>query len=257
MKTFLKKFTLVRFLYISLLRLKALVLYFRDYFHYNQLLSAHSLAPLQWKNRYICLDDRTLSTSFDTHYIYHTAWAARILQKIQPAKHVDISSSLFFNAITSAFIPIDFYDYRPANLTLSNLTSHSADLLSLPFLDESVISLSCMHVIEHVGLGRYGDDLDPIGDQKAASELQRVLAANGDLLLVVPVGKATINFNGHRVYAYSQIITMFDQLRLMEFSLLTDDTKGANFIINASEKVANEQTYGCGCFWFKKIKSAL
>ena len=75
---------------------------------------------IKWKNRYPCLNDNTQETYFDRHDIYHTAWAARILSKYKPKKHTDIGSSLYFPSIASAFIPIDFYDYRPAKLELSN-----------------------------------------------------------------------------------------------------------------------------------------
>ena len=66
-----------------------------------------------------CLRDKTLSTSFDRHYIFHTAWAARIVSRIKPIFHVDISSSLYFCSLVSAFVPIKFYDYRPVRLGLS------------------------------------------------------------------------------------------------------------------------------------------
>jgi hypothetical protein len=66
-----------------------------------------------------------------------------------------------------------------------------------------------MHVVEHVGLGSYGDSLDPNGDLKAMSELKRVLSINGNLLFVVPVGKPRVMFNAHRIYSYEQIIECF------------------------------------------------
>lgn len=136
---------------------------------------------VDWADRYPCLNDRTDATGFDRHYVYHTAWASRVLAESRPKEHIDISSSLYFVAIASAFVPIRFFDYRPADLHLTNLTSEPADLLSLPFKGGSVDSLSCMHVVEHVGLGRYGDPLDPDGDLKAISELKRVLARGGVL----------------------------------------------------------------------------
>ena len=62
-----------------------------------------------------------------------------------------------FRRIGSAFVPIEHYDYRPPDIRLDNLESGFADLLNLPFSDRSIASLSCMHVVEHVGLGRYGE----------------------------------------------------------------------------------------------------
>src|SRR5215471_14523587 len=102
-------------------------------------------------------------------------------ERPRPDYHVDISSIVNFSAIVSAFIPVDFYEYRPASVTLSNFHSGKADLLRLPFSDMSLGSVSCMHVIEHIGLGRYGEALDPDGHLKAIRELVRVLAAGGNL----------------------------------------------------------------------------
>lgn len=252
-KNVLKKSMIVRLVYFKAKAFGGYIKYLNDYFSFNKLLMENMGKTLAWKDRYVCIDDKTSTTAFDTHYVYHTAWAARKLKEIAPQKHIDISSSIYFNAITSAFIPIEFYDYRPANINLTSLYPKSADLLSLPFSDQSIKSLSCMHVLEHIGLGRYGDSLDTLGDMKAVSELIRVLDNNGDLLIVVPVGKSVINYNAHRVYGYEEIIKMFSKLTLVEFSLLTDDDKGAEFIINSSSDVVKKQRYGCGCFWFKKM----
>jgi SAM-dependent methyltransferase len=197
--------------------------------------------------------DATCETPFDRHYIYHPAWAARIIAKTKPAVHVDISSTLHFCSILSAFVPVKFYDYRPADLKLSDLSSGFANIVSLPFPSNSIESLSCMHTVEHIGLGRYGDPLDPDGDLKAIAELKRVLAVDGNLLFVVPIGgSAKIMFNAHRIYTYSQIVEYFSDLQLVEFSLIPDAPQPNGLITNATEDDANECSYGCGCFWFKK-----
>lgn len=120
------------------------------------------------------------SQSFDKDYIYHTAWATRKIKEFNPEKHVDISSSLYFSAILSAFLPVDLYDYRITRLELDNLYCGKADLKNLHFPDNSIQSLSCLSVIEHIGLGRYGDEIDPLGDIKAMKELQRVLSVAED-----------------------------------------------------------------------------
>jgi SAM-dependent methyltransferase len=207
--------------------------------------------PMTWTGIYPCLDDATGTTPFDQHYIYHPAWAARILAKTKPEYHVDISSILSFSTIVSAFVPVKFYDYRPADLKLSGLQSDRADLLRLPFEDGSIPSLSCMHTIEHVGLGRYGDPLDPQGDLKAINELKRVLKPGGDLLFVTPVGKPTIAFNAHRIYSYEQVRDFFSPLELKEFSLVPDS---GGLQVNADPALVSAQAYGCGCFWFRKAQ---
>jgi len=204
---------------------------------------------LDAKHNFACLNDKTTTTEFDAHYVYHPAWATRVLADTKPEKHVDIASTLHFCAQLSAFMPVEFYDYRPAHLTLSNLKSGEADLTQLPFEDNSIASLSCMHTIEHIGLGRYGDPIDPKGDIKAINELKRVIAKGGDLLFVVPTGKPKLMFNAHRIYSFEMIREYFKDFELKEFSLVTDNNA---FIRNADPKLVDEQNYGCGCYWFKK-----
>ena len=208
---------------------------------------------VKWRDRYPCLDDNTPNTAFDRHYVYHTSWAARILAKTRPEYHVDISSDLRFATLVSAFVPIRFYDYRPANLNLDNLILERANITRLCFEDQSIASLSCMHVVEHIGLGRYGEPLDYEGDLKAIAELNRVLAIEGDLIFVVPIGQPRILFNAHRIYCYEQVIEYFRDLKLVEFALIPDHINENGLIKNASQTFADEQSYACGCFWFKNV----
>lgn len=209
---------------------------------------------LRWRDRWLCLGDATAQTGFDRHYVYHTAWACRVLAASRPQLHVDISSSLYFVAQVSAFVPVRFYDYRPAALDLSGLVCDRADLNRLPFADASVASLSCMHVVEHVGLARYGDPLDYDGDLKAMAELRRVVSPGGQLLLVVPVGgESRIQFNAHRIYTFEQVLSAFPDFELVEFALVPDDGSSLGLVRNASPTLADAQRYGCGCFWLRKV----
>ena len=132
---------------------------------------------------------------------------------------------------------------------LDGLTCRREDLTALPYGDAIVESISCMHVVEHVGLGRYGDALDPIGDLKAMTELKRVLAVGGSLLFVVPVGRPSIRFNAHRIYSYEQVMREFEGLQLMQFALIDDR---GSYAVDAPPQAANEQQCGCGCWWFKR-----
>jgi ubiquinone/menaquinone biosynthesis C-methylase UbiE len=149
----------------------------------------------------------------------------------------------------SAFIPVDFYDFRPAKLNLSGLNSLQADLTNLQFDDESIECISCMHTIEHIGLGRYGDPIDPDGDIKAINEIKRVVKKGGSILFVVPVGKPKIAFNAHRIYDPKMIKQLFKEFKIKQFALVTDKNE---FIMDASLEEGARQNYGCGCFWLIK-----
>jgi SAM-dependent methyltransferase len=199
------------------------------------------------------LSDRGSVTPIDRHYTYHPAWAARVLARTRPSKHVDISSIVSFCAIVSAFVPVEFYDFRPAPVELDGLYAGAADLTRLPFASDSIASLSCMHVIEHIGLGRYGDPLDPDGDLKAIGELVRVLAPGGDLLVATPVGRPRVAFNAHRVYDHEAFARYFAPLELVEFAFIEERGEGGLIVAPSPERVRTE-SYGCGCFWFRKTE---
>ena len=200
------------------------------------------------------LRDRASVTPIDRHYIYHPAWAARVLAKTRPAKHVDISSIVSFATIISAFVPVDFYDFRPAPVELDGLYTGAADLTQLPFASNSIYSLSCMHVLEHIGLGRYGDPLDPDGDLKAIGELVRVLAPGGNLLVATPVGRPRVEFNAHRVYDHEAFMSYLAPLELIEFAMIRERGEGG-LVLAPPADVVRAESYACGCFWFRKPKA--
>src|ERR1700704_302187 len=100
--------------------------FFVEYFRFKKRNDDRLEIPLA--EIYPCLNDKISTTPFDRHYIYHPAWAARILAKTRPEYHVDFSSILSFGTVLSAFIPVKFYDYRPVGISLSNYNSQFADL---------------------------------------------------------------------------------------------------------------------------------
>lgn len=229
---------------------KKIIRFFEYIMEFNKLKNtSNNRFSLHWKDAYPCLNDKTTFTPFDQHYTYHPAWAARILAKTKPNLHNDFSSILNFSTILSAFIPVKFYDYRPAEIQLSNWSGHFADLGKIEIESNSLESVSCMHTIEHIGLGRYGGSLDLNGDIKAINELQRITKQGGNILIVTPVGKQRIEFNAHRIYSYETIIQLFADCELKEFSLIPDS---GGLIENAPFQLVEKQQYGCGCFWFEK-----
>ena len=65
--------------------------------------------------------------------------------------------------------------------------------------------------IEHSGLGRYGDSLNPNGDIEAMDEIYKKLKNNGILLLGIPIGRDALTWNNHRVYGPLRIRLLFDK----------------------------------------------
>jgi SAM-dependent methyltransferase len=182
---------------------------------YNSLLSNERLSRYEDNPQLL---DWTSTTPFDPQYTYQDAWAAREIAQRRPARHVDVGSRITFVVGLSAFVPVTFIDLRPLEIDIPGLETRQGDLLDLPFEDESVESLSCLHVAEHVGLGRYGDPLDPDGTVKAARELQRVLRRGGHLYFSVQVGRPRIAFNAHRILDPVEVVGYFPELSLEGFA---------------------------------------
>jgi len=186
-------------------------------------------------------------TPFDPHYFYQASWAARKLAQTQPSWHLDIGSSLTMIGVVSAQFPTMFIDYRPPRLAVDGILSVAGNILALPLPDGSVSSISCLHVLEHIGLGRYGEALDANGSVKAAQELQRVLAPGGRLLLSTPVGRQRVQFNAHRVFSPSSVVKMFGAMDLMDFALVDDQ---GQFYASGQLEDAAQAEYACGMFEF-------
>lgn len=195
-------------------------------------------------NLWPCLTDWTARTPFDPHYFHQAAWLGRRLAAAAPALHVDVGSSVTMIGVTSAIVPTVFLDYRPIASTHADLLTVAGTLTALPFADASLASVSSLHVIEHVGLGRYGDPLDPRGSERALAELGRVVAPGGKLYVSMPVGRARVHFNAHRVLDARSVAALAG-LALTEFALVDD--AGA-FRANADPADASALDYGCGMF---------
>lgn len=208
---------------------------------------------LKLRDSYPCLTDWVPSTPFDPHYFYQGAWLARKIAARLPGLHVDIGSSVLTISVLSAHATTVFMDYRSLKVKLPNLHSIAGSVVHLPFARQGIDSLSCMHVLEHIGLGRYGDPIDPEGSRKAATELASVVGPGGRLYLTVPVGRSRVCFNAHRVFPPQEILDMFPGLRLISFSWVDDAG-----ILHESGKPqdADEEEYACGLYEFEGKKNA-
>lgn len=189
------------------------------------------------------------SHTFDKHYVYMDRWAFEHINKRKPVEHVDVGSSNVFVSMASVITHVIYIDLRPSALRLPSLEFRVGNITKLPFHDRSIASLSCLHVAEHVGLGRYGDDVDYHGTRLACLELSRVLSRDGCLYFAVPVGKSRVYFNAHRVHTPSQILSYFPELVLKEFSVVDDR---GQFIRDADPVDYAESDYACGMFVFTR-----
>jgi SAM-dependent methyltransferase len=185
------------------------------------------------------------------HYFHQDLWAARRIYAIRPARHVDVGSRVDgFAAHVLTFMPLTIVDIRPLADPVDGLTFLRGDATNLSSVaDASVESLSSLHAVEHIGLGRYGDPIDADGWRSALAEMRRVLAPGGRLYLSVPVGRERVEFNSHRVFAPSTIIGAVAPLHLMAFHAV-DDHDRLHMDVRPEHFLRAE--FACGMFEFVK-----
>jgi SAM-dependent methyltransferase len=184
------------------------------------------------------------------HYFHQDLWAARKLYEGGVRHHVDVGSRIDgFVAHVLPFCEVDYVDIRPLDTDIQGLAFRRGSAVEMPFESSSVASLSSLHVLEHIGLGRYGDPVDPSGYRRAASEFKRVLAPDGTLLLGTPVGRERLCFDAHRVFDPERIAKLFSPLRLESFAIVPD---GGDRVIQTDFEHARRHDYACGLFTFRK-----
>lgn len=205
--------------------------------------------PVIFRDSYPCLFDADDATPFDAHYFFQAVWATERIAREKPTRHFDVGSDVMFVGLLTSHLPVVFVDIRPLTASLPRLKCIRGSALDLPFHDASLASLSCLHVAEHVGLGRYGDPLNPAGTRLACAELARVLASGGNLFFSVPIGRPRTCFNAHRIHSPGQVLSFFEDLELMEFSAVDDR---GNLVRNARPNEFEPAEYACGLFWFRR-----
>lgn len=195
------------------------------------------------------LTDKTATTGFDAHYVQQGPWVFRHLLDAAPDRHVDVGSFIGYLPFFSAVVPTTFIDIRPSGLVAPGLVEQAGSILNLPFADGELRSVSSLHVIEHIGLGRYGDPVDADGSRRACAELARVVAPGGYLYLSAPVGRSRICFNAHRVHSVAEIIEACAGVHLEGLDVVLDD---GTWVDDCDPSAVAEADYALGLFRFKR-----
>lgn len=195
------------------------------------------------------------------HYFHQDLFVARKIFEANPRRHVDVGSRIDgFVAHVASFREIEIIDIRQIESKSKNIKFMQADLMSDSFsFAEKTPSLSCLHAIEHFGLGRYGDPLDLEGHKKGITNLVSCLEDNGTLYLSTPVGRPRIEFNAHRVFDIHYLLQIFETagLSLQSFAYVDDQgelIESADPFTTAGKKNFNLE-YGCGIFVLVKNNS--
>ena len=130
---------------------------------------------------YMILSDYSASAGSNTgHYFHQDLLVAKLIHEHNPQRHLDIASRIDgFIAHVAAFREIEVVDIRPLRQSEhQNIKFVQADLMQSHNLKKSD-SLSCLHAIEHFGLGRYSDRIDINGHNKGITNLVSLVSNGG------------------------------------------------------------------------------
>ncbi len=176
-------------------------------------------------------------------YFFQDLLVARWVRSDAPVRHVDVGSRIDgFIGHLAVFREVEVIDIRPAPTVIPNVIFHQLALMEDldSRLRDSAESLSCLHTIEHFGLGRYGDPLDPRGHLKGLAQLKRMVKPGGLLYLSTPIGCERLEFNAHRIFAPQSMLSWFadgwvvERSAVIDDSLSTHESAGPEVLANAS-----------------------
>jgi len=160
-------------------------------------------------------------------YFHQDLCVARWIHESRPRRHVDVGSRLDgFIGHLAVFREVEVLDIRPQREQVPNVLFRQLDLMRELPADwvEATDSLSCLHTIEHFGLGRYGDEIDPDGYRKGLEQLKRMVVPGGILYLSTPMGPQRVEFNAHRVFSAETILGWFGDGWTIEKFCVIDDS---------------------------------
>jgi len=180
-------------------------------------------------------------------YFFQDQLVAGWIHETNPIRHVDVGSRLDgFIGHLSIFRQVEVVDIRPQPLAVKNVQFRQLDLMEdLPEKwIESTDSLSCLHTIEHFGLGRYGDPINPDGYLKGLDQLKRMVKSGGRLYLSTPIGPQRVEFNAHRVFAAATLASWFSEGWVIEkFAVIDDDSRVHENVRWEGPEIVNH--FGC------------
>ena len=174
---------------------------------------------------YPVLRDRFENNGNLSHYFHEDLVVAQRIFENSPVRHVDVGSRVDgFVAHIATFREIEVFDIRPQQVVVKNIKFVTADFMNIaPELHHYADSLSSLNVIEHFGLGRYGDPIDVDGHLKGLDSMYKVLKPGGKFYFSTPIGPQRIEFNAHRAFSLEYLLKIFEPKYVIDRFSYVDD----------------------------------
>jgi hypothetical protein len=104
-------------------------------------------------------------------------------------------------------------EYRPIQTDIPGLKTYTVEeALAAKLRSDYAL---CISSIEHSGLGRYGDTVDPDGDLRTMEMVRDIVRPGGLFYLQVPVGIDTVIWNAERIYGQFRLLLLLKGWKLL------------------------------------------
>lgn len=201
------------------------------------------------------ISDKYADAGAIENYFWQELWAAKLIGKSGVKEHFDIGSRIdgFIAHLLAMGIDVTMLDVCNFSKKIEGLHTIIDNATTLrQVADGSIGSFSALCSLEHFGLGRYGDPVDPESCFKCFENIQKKLKKGGDLYISVPVGMERVEFNAHRIFYPATIIDCFSDMELIEFSCATEERIEYDVDIHHYDHDAHNGNYRFGLFHFYK-----
>jgi len=208
---------------------------------------------------YFVYRDRSDAAGVATgHYFHQDLLVAREIFGRSPQRHIDVGSSVYgFVSHVASFREIDVLDVRPLSVNVPGIRFFQQDVMHLDEHWQGVTdSLSCLHALEHFGLGRYGDEIDYDGWRNGLANLIGMMEPGGVLYLSVPTSyRQRVEFNAHRVFSLPRFRDLLTEtLKIERLAFITD---AGNLVPNVDPYGPEAEgsfgaNYGCSVWILRK-----
>ena len=242
----------------SFRNLRAFAQFQRNVSKFETLVNGSSARDFEFGQAHPCLEDRkSAGGSARGHYFHQDLLVAQKIFEAKPERHLDVGSRIDgFVAHVAAFMEVEVVDIRPVASTAQNITFRRFDLMKDDPAELGIFdSVSCLHALEHFGLGRYGDEIDPDGWVKGLSALTKITRSGGTLYLAVPIGPQRIEFDAHRVFSVAFLRSKISEDFSVEKFYYVDDD-GDHHDVNVDDLFSEDRNfdcwYGCGIFVLRR-----
>jgi hypothetical protein len=217
-----------------------------DLTNYNNMNKRNEFVALD-KYMYPIIYDKYRTNSGFNSYFWQDLWAAKHIITRGVKEHYDIGSRVdgFIAHLLASNIKVNMIDIRKFEGKAENLYTIVDDATMMKqFKDDSIPSLSALCSLEHFGLGRYGDPVDPEACFLCFEQIQRKLKKGGRVYLSVPIGHNHVEFNAHRVFTASTIVESMNLLKLVEYSVIKDKSIEYNVDIHKYDDLGDKHLTG-------------